>query len=45
MDAICQDIQYNLSTCNIGRAYNIIKKLSRNPKTKRTVVKNKEGNI
>jgi len=41
---ICQDIQYNLSSCNIGKAY-IIKKLSRNPKTKSTVVKNKEEEI
>lgn len=45
MEGICQDIQYNLSTCNIGKAYNIIKKLSRNPKTKSTVDKNKHGNI
>jgi len=45
MKGICQDIQYNLSTCYIGRAYNIIKKVSRNPKIKNTVVKNRDGNI
>lgn len=37
--------QYNLSLCNIERAYNTIKKLSRNTKTKSTVVKNKGGDI
>jgi len=42
MDGVCQDIQYNLSSCNIGRAHNIIKKLSKNPKPKSTVVKNKD---
>lgn len=45
MDGVWQDVHYNLSSCNIRKAYNTIKNLSRNPKTKSKVVKNKDGNI